>query len=828
MPQAGLPVGKSFSPRIGAALVLAAGLAATLALWQEASNQFGQRALLLGGGAVISLLLAGLYFSLALSQARALRIAREMTAELRANEQRLRTIADLSSDWYWEQDANFRFTSLAGKAHEIAQLRIEQIRGKTRWEVSPDVLSPEQWEEHRKTLDARLPFELEYPFKGADDQRHWILVKGVPRFGDDGKFIGYHGTGHDVTERRRTIEALDRKTAVLRATLENISQGISVSDANLRLIGYNRRFLELLDFPESLVHAGTTFEDFIRYNAERGEYGPGDVEELVHARVELAGRFTPHKLKRARPNGSVLEIVGAPLPGGGFVTTYTDVTEQETAQAALRLSEQRYRTLVEFSPDAVYVHRHRIILLANDSALKLWGVASVEQAVGHDLIEFIHPDSRELVTRRIESLESGDHREFRLPWVEQQYCRADGTAMPVEASATRIELEDGPAILSVIRDIAARKQAEEALRRERDFRQKMIESVPGVFYLFDQSGHFLLWNKNFETVTGYCAEELAEARPLDLFEGDDVRLMRSCVSRVFDTGQSWSEAMLVAKDGTKTPYYFTGLRIDVDGGPAVIGLGIDITERKQAEQLIRSLNETLEQRVRERTAELEASNQELESFSYSVSHDLRTPLRALDGFSHLLEEEFADRLNDQGRSYLRRIRTASQRMGSLIDDLLDLARVSRQELNRVAVDLSALATEICQTLSEQTPGPRLVCSISPGLETYADPVLMRVALDNLLGNARKFSAERGEARIEFGRCRCHEGETFYVRDNGAGFEMAYVDKLFQPFQRLHDLKRFEGTGIGLAIVQRILNRHGGRIWAESRPEQGATFYFTLP
>jgi signal transduction histidine kinase len=211
-----------------------------------------------------------------------------------------------------------------------------------------------------------------------------------------------------------------------------------------------------------------------------------------------------------------------------------------------------------------------------------------------------------------------------------------------------------------------------------------------------------------------------------------------------------------------------------------------------------------------------------------VSHDLRAPLRAMNGFSHLLEEEYAHRLDQNGLNYLGRIRDASKRMGELIDNLLDLARVGRHELSRTPVNLSAQAGEIRAALEEQAPERKVDWQIAPDLVVNGDPVLLKALLDNLLRNAWKFTAENPNARIEFSLCSMGGGKAFCVKDNGAGFEMAYADKLFKPFQRLHDVKRFEGTGIGLAIVHRIVRRHGGRIWADASPGKGAAFRFTLP
>jgi light-regulated signal transduction histidine kinase (bacteriophytochrome) len=249
----------------------------------------------------------------------------------------------------------------------------------------------------------------------------------------------------------------------------------------------------------------------------------------------------------------------------------------------------------------------------------------------------------------------------------------------------------------------------------------------------------------------------------------------------------------------------------------------NITERKEAEARIKGLNEALARRV----AELDALNRELEAFSYSVSHDLRAPLRGADGFSQALLEEYAGVLDERGQDYLRRIRAATRQMGQLIDDLLDLARVTRRELRREAVDLSELARTIVIQLQQTDPARRAQFLIADGLTASGDAHLLKLALENLLGNAWKFTSKRPEARIEFGCITRDAQPVYYVRDNGVGFDMAYSAKLFGAFQRLHRAREFPGTGIGLATVHRIVTRHGGRIWAEAHVEQGATFYFTL-
>jgi light-regulated signal transduction histidine kinase (bacteriophytochrome) len=250
----------------------------------------------------------------------------------------------------------------------------------------------------------------------------------------------------------------------------------------------------------------------------------------------------------------------------------------------------------------------------------------------------------------------------------------------------------------------------------------------------------------------------------------------------------------------------------------------DISERKESDLQIQQLNEVL----RARTTALESTNRELEAFSYSVSHDLRAPLRAIDGFSSTLLSDYAGSLDERAQDRLKRVRAAAQRMAALIDDLLKLSRVSRSELKQELVDLSRLAGKVLEELRQAEPQRRVRLTVQPDLYVQGDARLLRVVMDNLLGNAWKFTGQCAEAVIEVGGSAGEDGAcVFHVRDNGAGFDMAYVDKLFGAFQRLHDSGEFPGTGIGLATVQRIIHKHGGRIWAEGNVGAGAIFYFTL-
>jgi len=315
-------------------------------------------------------------------------------------------------------------------------------------------------------------------------------------------------------------------------------------------------------------------------------------------------------------------------------------------------------------------------------------------------------------------------------------------------------------------------------------------------------------------------------------EGFDIPGLQDRLGQVADSGEAF-EGFEVRHDfpgvGPKTLLLNARLVVsESDPSPMILLAIEDVTEKKEAEDGLRRLNDVLEDRMRERTAQLETANQEMEAFCYSVSHDLRAPLRSIDGFSRELLKSYADRLDDRGRHYLQRVRSNSQRIANLIDDLLQLSRLSQIEMKYETVDLTTLAASIVADLRQREPNRQVTVVIEPGLTARGDAGLLRVALENLLENAWKFTSKKPHATIEVGRAG-HDGPSaFFIRDDGAGFDPAFAGKLFGAFQRLHHERDFPGTGIGLVTVQRVVHRHGGTIRAEGAVGNGAMFYFTLP
>ncbi len=509
----------------------------------------------------------------------------------------------------------------------------------------------------------------------------------------------------------------------------------------------------------------------------------------------------------------------------GVITFY--VVRRQQAENAVRTSEVRFRGLLESAPDAIVIIDQRGCITLINSQTEKW--------FGYRRDELLGQPMEQLVPERFRK----GHSTVRERYVEKPVTRPmgaglelygrrkDGSEFPLEISLSPLETDQGLLVTSIIRDISARKQTEEAQRQVETRYRELVNNLPVGVYRNqpDEKGMFLEVNQAMADI--FEAESMEQLLVHPFKESYcDLAEREKFINKVLAHGYVRGEELrLKTLRGREFHAAISAvMKKDVFGEIYFDGILEDISVRKENENKIQQLNS----RLQAHSKELETINRELEAFSYSVSHDLRAPLRSMDGFSRTLLNEYADRLDDKGRDRLNRIRAAAQRMAALIDDLLKLSRVSRTELKREEVDLTQLAHEVFNTLRQEDPLRTVHFWVKPGLVAYGDVRLLGVVMDNLLSNAWKFTAHCKAASIEVGG-NVQGGEKFIysVRDNGVGFDMAYADKLFGAFQRLHDANEFPGTGIGLATAQRVIHKHGGRIWAESAVDQGAAFYFTL-
>jgi PAS domain S-box-containing protein len=561
------------------------------------------------------------------------------------------------------------------------------------------------------------------------------------------------------------------------------------------------------------------------------------------------------------------------LPSGEIVAAFNDVTERNKAEEELRASEGRYRAMMEQAADGVIVHDETgRILDVNRKTCQSLGYSKEEllsKSIGAIDPEAIRTGKHELWGKIL----AGEQVTF-----ESRQIRKDGSNILVEVTLGSVHLPLGPAVLGIIRDITDRKRAEEQVLRQ----NTVLAAINSVFYETMTAGSeeavAMTCLKVAQEITGSKFGFIGEITPEGFYsttalsdpgwefcripETQATMLIKDMIIRGIWGQVLLKEQSLIVNDPASYPdrvgipeghpplTSFLGVPLKDQG--KVIGMiamanresgytaehqydmeticvaFVEAIRRKKAQEEIGKLNAELEQRVMKRTAQLSAANKEMEAFAYSVSHDLRAPLRSIDGFSQALLEEYETKLDETGKAYLKRVRKATQNMGFLIDDMLKLSRVSRAEFNHEAVDLSATIREITEAHRKLYPERVVDVRVQEGVVVQGDPYLMKIAVENMMANAWKFTGETEDPRIEFGT-EIRDGKTIcYIRDNGAGFDMAYVGKLFGVFQRLHTTQEFPGTGIGLATVQRIIHRYGGKVWAEGEKGKGATFYFTLP
>jgi PAS domain S-box-containing protein len=507
-----------------------------------------------------------------------------------------------------------------------------------------------------------------------------------------------------------------------------------------------------------------------------------------------------------------------------YVAIRADITERKSAEEI----SARLVAIVNFSNDAIIgKDLNSIITSWNFGAERMFGYPAIEM-IGQSITRLIPSDRQQEETQIMGRVRNGDC----MVHFETLRVAKDGRLIDVAATISPIKDKAGTIVgaSNVARDITERKRSEEALREGEKQFQTVVNAIPQMAWTARADGSIFWYNQRWFDYTGTTLEQMVGLGWERLHDPTMLPKVIEGWTLSLENGQPFEmEFPLRAADGHYGWFLTRVFPLKDDAGNVVrwFGTNTDLSQKREADEEIRELNANLENRVVERTAELEAANKELEAFSYSVSHDLRAPLRAVNGYSQAVLEDYGEQLPEEGRRDLQTIRDGAQRMGVLIDDLLKFSRLSRTPLNMQPVNTGNLIGNVLESLSSQRQGRQIDIRIGELPECQGDASLLNQVWANLISNALKYTRRRDAAVIEIGCKLEHDENVYFVRDNGAGFNMRYVDKLFGVFQRLHRADEYEGTGVGLAIVQRIIHRHGGRIWADAVVNQGATFNFTL-
>lgn len=668
----------------------------------------------------------------------------------------------------------------------------------------------------------RVTFEMQWRKKDAG----WIWTECILSMFNGTSNNSDHLLMLQIRDISR-IRELYRQAEQSHKKFENLFQyapvGFHIYGPDKKILEINQAELDMLGYSREEIVNRKSWTDLISSDQhalfEKGWdriFKTGSLENALFTVKTKGGEFI-EVVKNARLllDSSTGEYI--------IISNLVDVTDKNRAEKLLTESETRYRFLFKNNPMPMWIY-DRVTLAfmdVNDMAVEKYGYTREE--FFSMTIKDIRP--AEDVPFLMQNYRKRENLHNAGVW---RHKKKDGSLFQVEIIANPLVLNGNEVEIVLAYDVSERIRAETELRESEAKFRKLAETIDAVVVIY-RGEDLVFVNRGTEQITGYAADELKTMKFWEVVHPDHQQITREngLARQRGEEVENTYDFKIVRKDGEIRWLSFSASAILFEGEKAAIGTGFDVTDRKLAELKISELNRDLEKRVRERTAELEAVNAELEAFSYSVSHDLMAPLRSVDGFSEALLEQYNDALDETGRKYLARIRSGTRKMGDLIAELLKLSRIARADMKMKNVNISVMAKQVMADLARSEPGRKVEFSCTDNIRVYGDEGLIRVVLVNLLGNAWKFTAREDHAVIRVSRYS-KEGSGFMVQDNGAGFNMQYYSKLFSPFQRLHKSSEFEGSGIGLATVLRIVKKHGGSIEAVSDNGAGATFMVTLP
>jgi PAS domain S-box-containing protein len=789
--------------------------------------------------------------------------------ELEINNRLLRSILDNTFQLQGLLSPDGKLLDVNETALQMINASKELVLGRNFWDTPWWSHTPALSERVRQAIVSAAMGEF-VRFEGvhidASGELHDIDVSMKPVSDDAGNIIYLISEGRDITERRRAEETLKESETKFRAMFEGSRDAINVSKKGVQVFA-NPAFLKLYGYKSNEEIAGTSVLDHIAPSHRQ------QILQNIKRRADGEMDATIYETRGRKTDGSEFDIEVSvsnyELNGEIYsLAVIRDITERKRAEEALRQAETRYRTLFESAQDAIFLMQEERFVECNPPTLRMFGCRR-EQIIGETAIRFSpaqQPDGRDSAGKAREKIHaalSGDPQRF-----EWRHCRLDGKEFDAEISLNRLEIDAQPMLLAIVRDITERKEAAEALRAvvkatagsgEDFFRALVVElaKVLHVKYAFvgallpgapERVRTVAMWAKDalasnfeYELAKAPCANVINR---IPCYYPDNVQLQFPEDKSLVDMG-AVSYMGVPLFDATGAALGLLAVLNDRPMESSELALSLltilanraaTEMERQQREKEIRRLlaqvqedATELEKRVAERTVQLKVANAQLEAFAYSVSHDLKAPLRGIDGYSRLLLENYAPKLEEEGRSFVHTIRKATAQMALLIDDLLAYSRLERRTMTASPIQLNAFVEALLANYSAEVQSRGVTLNVSvPETTVQADRDGMAMALRNLIENALKFTRNIQAPAIEIGGREEEHSCVLWVRDNGIGFDMQYHDRIFEIFQRLQRAEEYPGTGIGLAMVRKSMERMGGRVWAESKPGEGAAFYLEVP
>ena len=762
---------------------------------------------------------------------------KELSDKIGVERDHIVDVLESMSDAFISLDKNWCFVYMNAKAGHIFKRDPKKIIGKNIWEEFPEAIGMPFRKYYEKVMKTKIPINIE-EYNPLDDQ--WLENTITPTR------IGISVFFHDISARKKVEMALLKSEERYRSFVQCSGEGICLFEfekpISLKLslkeqvkalykYGYvgacNDKFAEMYGFSKGDELVGKKLAEF--HGSDNNPENIAALTNVAASNYRIVNEVTDEIDKNGNKMYVSNNIFG--IIEDGYLkrvwASQNDVTEQKRITKTLEESEKKYRLLIESATDSIVILKDGLVQYVNHVLIELSGYTE-EELIGKSFIDFVAVEEREKVLAYHKKRMEGEIKPIRY---ETYAHKKNGEKVPFEIVSSVYTYKEEKANLVFMRDISERKRAEEEIRKSRLLLRTMIDSLNLWLAVVDLEGNYLIANQYYTKTFNLSLNLIENHKFEEHFEPE-----------LFKKHKAFKDQCLI-EEKTINVYYelefekgkiinvfgnYTPLR---DNNGKIFGISIalmDITKQKEIERQILVLNQTLEDRVEKRTTQLENANKELEAFAYSVSHDLRAPLRAISGFTKILYEDYFEKFDEEGKRLGNIILNETIRMGQLIDDLLQFSRLGRTAMHLSLVNMKQMAQQIFEETKKQYPDKEVHFVLADLLPVKVDIGLIRQVWINLLSNAFKFSAKKEKIEINIS-CIQNKNEIIYsIQDNGAGFDMKYIDKLFGVFQRLHNPKDFQGTGVGLAIVQRIIARHDGRIWAESEIKKGTTFYFLIP